>query len=420
VLWFKKQRKSAGESAVVPEKPVETKPAAEEFVLDSSPTIILRDIFSTPETARVMIEIRSDGIVLDNTSDPATHVSMDRLDELQQIDEKIRYHIARKIAVLAPVLAQEEKHFLLLYVIRVLKALANDQVARVRQIISEELRDSAHAPPEIIARLAHDHTLEVASPVLEYSPLLTDYELLDIIASANIPGVTEAIAKRRQLSETVTGAIIDSENETAIYHVLRNPRARISEAGIERVVDLAAPHEHWHEPLVFRPELTLKTVNRIASFISLTLFQQLETREDVPAETLQNLKHAVQSRLQDMKLDRYRSAESEASQLFYQGSLTPELIMERMENGDSEFVIHCLSLRARVPFLAAQRIIESDNPRAVVALCWKAQLAMRDAIQVQLRLAKIHHQNLLNARNGVDYPLEEARMQETLDLFCGN
>jgi uncharacterized protein (DUF2336 family) len=59
-----------------------------------------------------------------------------------------------------------------------LDALARDQVIRVRRILSEALKDVADAPPEVIRRLASDVELVVSGPVLQYSPVLTEEDLL--------------------------------------------------------------------------------------------------------------------------------------------------------------------------------------------------------------------------------------------------
>ena len=390
--------------------------SANQHATSEEAALILRDIFSTPESSRVILEIRSDGITLERDGSRSFH-ALDSGHE-DEIEEEIRLHIARKISVLAPVLAQEQKHFLLLYVIRVLKSLAADQVTRVRQIIAEELRDSIHAPPEIIQKLARDEMFDVASPVLEYSPLLSDYELLDIIASANNGFASQIIAKRSSVSPRVSDAIIGSRDEIAIFELLRNPRANLSPHGIERVAAIAENHEPMHEPLVYRPELTAKTVNRIASFISMALLRDLEERGNLRPELIQDLKLSVSQRLQNTQLDRQRSAENEATELFNSGALDSETLLTRIENGEVEFVLHALALRSHLGYNLVRKMIDSANPRVVVSLCWRAGLEMRDSIPIQLRLAQIHHKDALYARHGIDYPLSEEKMREYVEFFA--
>ena len=42
---------------------------------------------------------------------------------------------------------------------------------------------------------------------------------------------------------------------------------------------------------------------------------------------------------------------------------------------------------------------------------------MRTAIQLQLKLGRIHHSRILNAKGGIDYPLPETEMLHYIDLF---
>jgi len=54
----------------------------------------------------------------------------------------------------------------------------------------------------------------------------------------------------------------------------------------------------------------------------------------------------------------------------------------------------------------------------VTSLAWKAGLSMRTAIQLQLKIAKVPPPDVLNARNGFDYPLSEAEMKRQLETIA--
>ena len=76
-----------------------------------------------------------------------------------------------------------------------LEILARDQLTRVRQILAEALKDVADAPPDIIKGLALDEELVVSGPVLEFSPVLTDDDLLEIIEKGPAKGGLGTIAR---------------------------------------------------------------------------------------------------------------------------------------------------------------------------------------------------------------------------------
>ncbi|MEE8283592.1 MAG: hypothetical protein V3R63_01230, partial [Alphaproteobacteria bacterium] len=93
-------------------------------------------------------------------------------------DEVVRCELARKIARLAPHLSAKEREKIWALTVEALEILAQDQLARVRQALAEALKDVAEAPHHIIQRLARDVEQAVAAPVLEFSPLLSDDDLL--------------------------------------------------------------------------------------------------------------------------------------------------------------------------------------------------------------------------------------------------
>ena len=265
------------------------------------PMLILRDLFKQNEFLETHIEITTEYISVEEQGIRDVF-PLDDLYKVDRMQEEVRMHIARKISALAPMLAEKDKDYLLEYTLKILRVLAEDQTARVRRIIAEELKDSYHAPTEIIRTLAWDQEEEVAVPILEYSPLLSDSELVDILSTTHLPWVSEAIAKRKTVSETVGEAIVMTENQSAIFTLLKNSGANLSDDALYDITTLAPDHEHWHIPLVSRHELTVNTLNRIAEFVSLSLFEKLEKENHLPAEKLAELKSAVHRRLHHVPL----------------------------------------------------------------------------------------------------------------------
>ncbi|TNE33280.1 MAG: hypothetical protein EP348_13200, partial [Alphaproteobacteria bacterium] len=85
---------------------------------------------------------------------------------------EIRIELARKICRLLPDLSGPEAAVLLEKTVEVLEILAADQLTAVRAVIADSLKHSQSAPHHIIKKLARDVEEIVASPILEYSPLL--------------------------------------------------------------------------------------------------------------------------------------------------------------------------------------------------------------------------------------------------------
>ncbi|MCH6587079.1 MAG: DUF2336 domain-containing protein [Proteobacteria bacterium] len=337
-------------------------------------------------------------------------------------NEAVRHHLANKIQDLLPELdadAQAQAHQ---YLVEVIEALAQDQATRVRQIVAETLKDVASAPSHVIQRLARDAEEVVACPVLEFSPLLSDQDLLEIIEGGSASGKLSAISRRQGVGEQVTDAIVATEDEGAITALLENGSAQIREDTLDGLLDAAMEVSAWHEPLVRRPRLSRKTARKLAGFVAASLLDILEARKDLDKETKRAVAKEVKRRLEDDE-DQEDPApggetpEKRARQLFESGELTDQALIRALNGGNRDLVRHGLALRAGLPLSLIDHILSAHSAKGVTALAWKAGCTMRFASQLQLRLGSIVPSQVLNPRSGTDYPLSPEEMDWQLDFF---
>src|SRR5215831_12122043 len=85
--------------------------------------------------------------------------------------------------------------------------LLDDPSPLVRRAMAEALGASEDAPPAVIFALTNDQT-EIATIVLEHSPLLVDTDLVDSIGSGRMD-IQCAIARRYHLPRSVAAAIAE-------------------------------------------------------------------------------------------------------------------------------------------------------------------------------------------------------------------
>ena len=62
----------------------------------------------------------------------------------------------------------------------IIRKMIHDAEARVRQALSECLKDNPDVPRDVVMKLAGD-TIDVATPVLRFSEVLTDEDLVEIV-----------------------------------------------------------------------------------------------------------------------------------------------------------------------------------------------------------------------------------------------
>jgi uncharacterized protein (DUF2336 family) len=352
----------------------------------------------------------------------ATPVQADLLLARDRIDA-VRIDLAAKIARLAPGLSSEAHERLKKMTHEVLEILVRDQVTRVRQVIAEALKDVADVPVEIVRLLARDGEIVVAGPVLEVSPLLSDEDLLDIIASAPIPGALAAIARRPVVREPVADAIGASADVDAVAALLANPSAQIREETLDRLVDRAPAVAAWHKPLVQRPLLSPGIARKLSAFVADHLLRLLSERRDLDPATARDVAAAVKRRLADAPAAKPAAEPGEdslarARRLKQEGKLDESSVLAAAGR-DRGFVRAALAVLAGLPLEVVDRVIGSHSPKGVTALAWKAGFGMRAAHKLQLQLAQIAPNAALLPRSDGAYPLSTEAMQWQLDFFIG-
>src|SRR5258707_1965460 len=143
--------------------------------------------------------------------------------------------------------------------------LLDDPSPLVRQAMAEVFASSAHAPAVIVQALSVDQP-SVARPVLEYSPLLIDTDLVDILATGNSEAQC-AIARRTRLPASVCAALAEVGTGPAALELIANASAKLEPISYNRIVE-----RHGHVPAIREKMLMLED---LPSAIRLALVAKL-------------------------------------------------------------------------------------------------------------------------------------------------
>lgn len=352
-------------------------------------------------------------------ANPATPAQADRL-LADDDDPEVRAELARKIARLMPGLAAGEQQAIYRQTVDTLRRLAADQLPRVRAILAEEIKHLDCVPRAMVKTLARDVEEAVAVPILEFSPLLSDNDLLEIIASARAQAALSAIARRRGLSPRVSDAIVASLDIPAIAALLGNPDARIREKTMEELVARAEHIAAWQEPLVMRTDLSVRATRRIAGFVGTSLLDRMAKRHGLDDKTRRYLNRRLRKRLKHddpCAPDERARACRQVREALETGALNEEFLECAVESANREMVIEALAQLSRVPAPVVEKIFGSRSAKAITALTWRAGLTMRIAFKIQTLVVKLKASELLPARDGVAYPLPEKEMRWHLSYF---
>jgi uncharacterized protein (DUF2336 family) len=148
----------------------------------------------------------------------------------------------------------------------ILRRLTRDVEMTIRIALAQRLCEDTTAPHDLIMLLVDD-SIEVARPLILNSPLLTEADMLRLVAEAGI-GHQEAVAGRPRIGIPVTDALSISENETVLMALVRNATAKISSVSYERLVQKSRALSGLQEPLIKRPDLPPQLASNMCGWVS--------------------------------------------------------------------------------------------------------------------------------------------------------
>ncbi|MEK9968026.1 MAG: DUF2336 domain-containing protein, partial [Ferrovibrio sp.] len=174
----------------------------------------------------------------------------------------------------------------------IIAALARAAEVRVRQALAEPLRDSPQLPRGIAMKLARD-VAKVATPLLQFSPVLSDADLVELVQAVS-PLHQSAIAGRRRVSATLAAALVSHAAEPAVAVLMDNRGAEVGSAMMERALDRFPDSRALGEALARHPDLPPKFAARLIAQVSDAIRAALVVRYQIPpamaADTMMQLR----------------------------------------------------------------------------------------------------------------------------------
>jgi uncharacterized protein (DUF2336 family) len=320
-------------------------------------------------------------------------------------EECVRASLAEKIGRLLPGLFSSEKEHLRELTLAALNALSQDKATAVRAALSEAVKHLDCVPKPIVQRLARDIETIVALPVLEFSPLLDDDDILEILAAARANDVFCAVARRKGLSADAADAIVATLDTKAVATLIGNESAKIRKATLDKIVVRAAEVAELHYPLVLRADLSPGLIRKLARFVGTALVEMLAERDGLDDETRAKLKSELKARVEDEDVDRKSSVKELPKKI------DEAFVEAAADAGQRDSIVTALSKMGRVDTDIVRKVLGSGSAKALTALAWRAGLGMRTAFKIQCAIMHLRGGELLYARGGSAYPLSEDDMR---------
>ena len=283
---------------------------------------------------------------------PLTAVDVERL--LADPSPQSRAETAAKVAAgFGPTLGDTERGI----AEEIFRIMVKDAETRVREALADSIKDNPSIPKDVALALAADID-SVSLPIIRHSDVLTDDDLLAIIATDS-EAKQIAVAQRPKVSEQISRALVDTERGSVVSTLVANNGAEISRDTFDKVVETLGDNVGVQEAMVRRHQLPVAIAERLLTMVSENLREELAARHEMPGGMADFL--VLQSR---EKATVSLSGESSAAdvmvlvrQLHESDRLTSSIILRALCMGDLPFFEAALSVLTGVPLVNARKLI---------------------------------------------------------------
>jgi len=260
----------------------------------------------------------------------------------------------------------------------ILRVMAGDAAELVRRALAVTLKASTAVPRDVALKLARD-VESVAAPMLSFSPVFTDEDLIEIIRYAG-PVRQVAIATRVSLPESVTNALVEHGAESAVRAACANDNATFTEGSLQKAISRFANSQQLLAAVAYRQALPPSVAERLVNMVSDQVRDHLINNHALPPETALQIAVGARERATIDLVDQAGRAvdmERFVEHLVAEGRLTPSLLLRVLAHGHITFFEWSVSALAKVPHHRTWLMIHDAGPLGLRAIYERAGLPIR-------------------------------------------
>ena len=260
----------------------------------------------------------------------------------------------------------------------ILHQLVRDAEMAVRRTISEQLADEETLPRDLAMILANDE-IEVAFPILSKSPVLQDFDLIEVIRQRTLEHQL-SISIREVVSPGVSGALVETGNPDVIVKLLKNHGAQISEKTMGYLVEESKRVDTFQEPLLRRKDLDAGLAKRMYLWVSVALRQYVMENFEVDETTVDDmLESAALAEIKAAAEDGLTPTRSEAlaAELGEAGVIKPLLLIQLFQKGEVHLFVAMIKEMTGLRKKLIMRVLLEPGGEGLAIIC-KAMAFQKD------------------------------------------
>ncbi len=180
----------------------------------------------------------------------------------------------------------------------VLCQLAELVEVEARTHVAKLLAPLERAPGNVVNKLANDE-IDVAAPLLEFSNVLNDDDLIEIVAHQS-EAHRVAIASRARVAERVGEAIVEHGGSPSVVRLVSNQAAELGTATLQRLVERASTDSALASNLRNRSDVDWGSLQTQINEAGQKVLYQIESERPVDPVTAGKVSAVVYNRMRNI------------------------------------------------------------------------------------------------------------------------
>lgn len=264
----------------------------------------------------------------------------------------------------------------------VIGRLADVIEVAARARLAKRLVNTAHAPMNVVRKLAFDDSIEVAGPILQHCEQLDTKTLINNIRTKSQPHLL-AISKRKSIPAVVTDELVTRGNREVVSSVVANDGACFSDFGFLHTIQRSADDSILAESLGLRKDIPRHMFHQLIAKASADVRRKLaQERPDLIGEiqpSVIEVTGALQSKF-GPATEKYFTAKRVVTARHQLGELNEALVLEYARAHKIEEATVGLSLLCSLPVTAVERALADAEMTLILAKArkfdWETAMAL--------------------------------------------
>ena len=228
-----------------------------------------------------------------------------------------------------------------------------DPATRAR--LSSRLASKDWAPEALVVALSQDEPA-IAQPIIAASPLLTDEDLLEVLAATTLDHHL-AVANRASLSSVVIRAILAQNQPLVLTALASNPAIGLSRPDLLHLTEASKRFPSLRAPLARHPRLTAPMAEMMLAWVGTSLQSNLINRFHLSRQA------------QPDRSDQGEMDQRLAEKLMASGNLHPGAMLRALREDQASLFMAALARLSDLDLGAVRRMVEAPTPDLLALAC---------------------------------------------------